>query len=331
MTRAGVDIMKTKTSETNGAFRAPLVGFLVSVTATGLAVAHIAAPGIHIDAVVVALAIVAVLPWLGPLFKSIEFPGGWRVEFQDFKRTVTTQLQVTGERVNEIGDRVEEIKRLTIGAGVEPDVASALESVAARFHDYLVACGAGEMGSPPSVRVDDHSDNAFYESDARAIVLGRRLADDPDVILREYAHHVLATNARASFSELPKQAQGLESGLADYFACSFKGDPVFGRRSARLFGDLQSTRDLSQAPMWPAVQRSETLQRLGAAWGGGFWELRGLVGSDRLDRALIKAWAKADLKTARGLVERFEQTLYETLGDGRVLEVFGRRGFVPTT
>jgi len=30
--------------------------------------------------------VVAVVPWFAPLFKSLEFPGGWKVEFQELQK-----------------------------------------------------------------------------------------------------------------------------------------------------------------------------------------------------------------------------------------------------
>jgi hypothetical protein len=42
-------------------------------------------PDLKLDAVTLGLLVVAVLPWLSPLIKSAEFPGGWKIEFQDVK------------------------------------------------------------------------------------------------------------------------------------------------------------------------------------------------------------------------------------------------------
>ncbi len=41
------------------------------------------------------LLVIAVLPWLAPIFKSLEFPGGWKVEFQE--------LQKAAERAEKAG------------------------------------------------------------------------------------------------------------------------------------------------------------------------------------------------------------------------------------
>lgn len=50
------------------------------------AVVHLLFPGLAIDAVTVTLLVVAVLPWLGHIFKSIEVPGLGRVEYHELKR-----------------------------------------------------------------------------------------------------------------------------------------------------------------------------------------------------------------------------------------------------
>jgi hypothetical protein len=42
-------------------------------------------PSIKIDIITLTLVVIAIIPWLAPLFKSLEFPGGWKVEFQDLK------------------------------------------------------------------------------------------------------------------------------------------------------------------------------------------------------------------------------------------------------
>ena len=61
------------------------------IAISGVAVAFVAArlawPDLQIDATTVTLLVVAALPWLTPLFKSLELPGGLRVEFQDLQAT----------------------------------------------------------------------------------------------------------------------------------------------------------------------------------------------------------------------------------------------------
>jgi len=60
----------------------------ISITAiAGLIIAiHLIWPSLAIDAITLTLIIVAAIPWLAPLFKSLEFPGGWKVEFKDLAK-----------------------------------------------------------------------------------------------------------------------------------------------------------------------------------------------------------------------------------------------------
>lgn len=57
---------------------------ITSVAGLGL-VAHLAFPNLAIDAISLGLLTIAVLPWLAPLVKAAELPGGFKIEFQDVK------------------------------------------------------------------------------------------------------------------------------------------------------------------------------------------------------------------------------------------------------
>ncbi len=50
-----------------------------------MALVHTYFPEIKIDGITVTLLLVAMLPWLAPLFRSVELPGGLKVEFQDLE------------------------------------------------------------------------------------------------------------------------------------------------------------------------------------------------------------------------------------------------------
>src|SRR5215472_3411115 len=59
---------------------------VVTLGALLLALVHILFPQVAIDGVALALIVIAVVPWLAPLFRSLELPGGWKVEFQDLQK-----------------------------------------------------------------------------------------------------------------------------------------------------------------------------------------------------------------------------------------------------
>jgi hypothetical protein len=59
---------------------------VVTLGALLLALVHIVFPQVAIDGVALVLIVIAVVPWLAPLFRSLELPGGWKVEFQDLQK-----------------------------------------------------------------------------------------------------------------------------------------------------------------------------------------------------------------------------------------------------
>jgi hypothetical protein len=46
---------------------------------------HLVLPRLTIDGITLVLILVAIVPWLLPLFKSVELPGGVKLEFQDLQ------------------------------------------------------------------------------------------------------------------------------------------------------------------------------------------------------------------------------------------------------
>ena len=65
--------------------RRTLIATALSVLAIGAAIAHAFFPAIVVDSVTVALLAIAVAPWLGVFFKSLELPGGVKIEYHDLK------------------------------------------------------------------------------------------------------------------------------------------------------------------------------------------------------------------------------------------------------
>jgi len=55
-----------------------------AVAAMGL-VLHVVYPHLAIDAISLGLLVITVLPWLAPLVKAAELPGGFKIEFHDVK------------------------------------------------------------------------------------------------------------------------------------------------------------------------------------------------------------------------------------------------------
>jgi hypothetical protein len=56
----------------------------ISVSACVFLIAHLVWPSLKVDAIALTLFGIAIIPWLGNVFKSVEMPGGLKFEFQDF-------------------------------------------------------------------------------------------------------------------------------------------------------------------------------------------------------------------------------------------------------
>ena len=79
--------------------------FLIPVSAGVLLVLHLLRPEWKIDAVTLGLLVVALLPWLFSFVESLEFPGGWKVDFRELERRIEHQdqkIENQQELINEL-------------------------------------------------------------------------------------------------------------------------------------------------------------------------------------------------------------------------------------
>jgi hypothetical protein len=79
-----------------------VVRYVVSVVALALLVGHYVLPDRRIDAVSLGLVVVGVIPWLGSIFKSLELPGGFKVEYQQFEQVSATLATLEEQRQREV-------------------------------------------------------------------------------------------------------------------------------------------------------------------------------------------------------------------------------------
>ena len=82
----------------------------ITIGALVAASLHLLWPVIVMDAIALILLGVAILPWLAPLFKAVELPGGLKVEFTDLEKTQQRAQSIgllakrSREELTEIGD-----------------------------------------------------------------------------------------------------------------------------------------------------------------------------------------------------------------------------------
>lgn len=69
------------------------IQILITAGALFVALLHSIFPDIRIDSSTVALIVIAVIPWLGVLFRSLELPGGLKIEYQEIKEAKNAAVE----------------------------------------------------------------------------------------------------------------------------------------------------------------------------------------------------------------------------------------------
>lgn len=111
--------------------------YLITASALLLALGHLVFPSFTIDFITLVLLLVAVLPWTAPLVKSVELPGGFKIQLQDVKEAAQELFRVdtviqpgTGELRTE-GSAPELTLNAIPGIKFEADVISRAETAVA--------------------------------------------------------------------------------------------------------------------------------------------------------------------------------------------------------
>lgn len=207
------------------------------------------------------------------------------------------------------------------------------------MRDYVAALGKIGFPAVETARVKVESTpgvpNAYYLIEGRQMVIDPRIAGDRSVPLREFNHHILTARTAA----LPVGQFGrdgfaaIESGLADYLACSFLNNPRFGELAAKPLGvpkpfirNMDNNRKFDGSASEP--------HDVGEIWSGALWAMRTELGHDVFDPIIVKAWLSIDwsrvksdesLTFTTALVAAARQQTPERAAV--VLDTFGKRGF----
>lgn len=165
-----------------------------------------------------------------------------------------------------------------------------LQDTLTRYFGYLDRIGFPKPSAAVTVSIEAmDSPNAYYVNNR--IVIDQRIAEDPSVALREYNHHILTTTKNRAWVG-PFAA--LESGLADYFACSFLNNPNLGEKVARLFDPkrpfIRSLKNNRTYADLPKAREWEVPQVGGEVWGGFFWDIRERLGTSDADALVASTW-----------------------------------------
>jgi len=71
--------------------------FIITIAALALAVGHNIWPDVKIDTITLILIVVAILPWLASVIKSLELPGGFKIELHDVKAATEKVSTISSE------------------------------------------------------------------------------------------------------------------------------------------------------------------------------------------------------------------------------------------
>jgi hypothetical protein len=99
------------------------IKYTITLLALLIALAHLIWPAISIDAITVTLLVVAFLPWLSSVFKSIELPGVLKIQYQDFEK-IEERARDTGLLIDETAKGKEDYSFQTV-ASTDPNLALA--------------------------------------------------------------------------------------------------------------------------------------------------------------------------------------------------------------
>jgi hypothetical protein len=269
-------------------------------------------------------------------------------ETRSLREKLTQSEKTFSEKIGHLQGAVEQLQRTEFekSPDLTPERQKRLDGDISQFRDYMHKLGFTPTKDWIKVKINaTGSMNAYYDPAVNTIFISPDFVDDSDVAFREYAHHILLS--AGSDRWIP--SAGLESGLADYFACSFQDDPKFGEKVVEVFRKLDPERfgepflrTMENHRKFTELKNTHTGSEIideGEVWGGAFWESRQKMGKSaqgiRLaDILLLKTWEgfkpSADIEQARigfvkGLLEQDKK-----LTGGRfaadIQEIFKARG-----
>ncbi|MGK5530956.1 hypothetical protein [Streptomyces sp. URMC 129] len=137
------------------------IAVAVSCAATALAVAHVLWPGLAIDSITVLLLLVAIVPWLGGVFDSIELPGGPRFEYRRLENRIEAAEERTTRLDQEMDDAAATARVALAAAGTDwagnradvPAAQAAMERLAAEYTQLRDTVPSGQARTAQQERI----------------------------------------------------------------------------------------------------------------------------------------------------------------------------------
>jgi hypothetical protein len=186
-----------------------------------------------------------------------------------------------------------------------------LQSKLQQFETYLQKIGFKAQENPP-IRLgalgEEHegpeSAVCYYNTKGKKgepeIFIRIDFANESDLVLWQYASHVLVTERLQSLS-VPAEREdyanqyyyAIESGLAAYFTCSFLDRPTLAPNVPAAVARPANLREKGEVVA--ATVNIEWATSKGAAlWGSLYWDIREAIGQEHADLVLRNTWLSID-------------------------------------
>ncbi len=235
-----------------------------------------------------------------------------------------TEFAQLREKVDTIATTMKQIEekiKFEASTALTPNLEQELNAALSSFRAYMQELGF----EPPeedqvSVRIESKPEfsGSFYDPLSHRIVVSEDFASDKDFALREYTNHALLLLVKVDIAEWSTACQEFESGLAYYFPCSFKDNPLFAPFLAKEFPEYYIW-DLKNNQKFTMLRSSFRINGdlQGEVWGAAFWEMRELLGKVPADKLLFTTWSAlqpSDVSNKKRI--HFATRLLEYAADG---------------
>ena len=206
-------------------------------------------------------------------------------------------LNVVGPGSTAVGprshlERIEFIQSERLAAPVRRNI----ERILIDYQAYLKGIGFRSRFGAFEIAFERTKDFiSYYDPQYDRIVTNDEYAGEEDYLRRDYTHHALSTARGDLWTRAQRDwtLAAIESGLAAYFPCSFKGNHLFGDGAAHIAGGTAPFFDLTNTRGFGEIKgNSYSVATTGLeVWAGAFWELRAQAGVRIADRLLWRAWS----------------------------------------
>ncbi len=224
-------------------------------------------------------------------------------------------------------------------AVLNEDIKKTLESVLTSYQAYMQKLGYKPKGNEVAVAIKPLSEMldipAYYDSDKNTMFIAAPYVNDTDLALREYMHRVLYPAWFSDKYSDKLEYVSIEWGLATYYPCSFKNNPVFGNISASIDKSVKALNLINNGKF--TRMRPDDYQWVDETqevWGAAFWEIRQLVGQDVGDKLLFSSWnsiteSDVQLNDPKSFVRKIlemDQSTESGRHSNEIRAIFVRRG-----